>query len=38
MLTAIRAMAEAAERTPDLASIVAAGDETVAETREMLPS
>jgi len=37
MLTAIRAMAEAAERTPDLASIVAAGDETVAETREMLP-
>ena len=37
MLTAIRAMAEAAERDPDLASIVAAGDETVARTREMLP-
>jgi uncharacterized protein len=37
MLTAIRAMAEAAERTPDLASIIAAGDETVAATREMLP-
>jgi DAK2 domain fusion protein YloV len=37
MLTAIRAMAEAAERAPDLGSIIAAGDETVARTREMLP-
>src|SRR6059058_5650531 len=37
MLTAIRAMADAAEQSPDLASIVAAGDETVARTREMLP-
>jgi fatty acid kinase len=37
MLTAIRAMAEAAESTPDLASIIAAGDETVAKTRDMLP-
>jgi len=37
MLTAIRAMADAAERDPDLASIIAAGDETVTKTREMLP-
>jgi DAK2 domain fusion protein YloV len=37
MLTAIRAMADAAERKPDLASIVAAGDATVVKTREMLP-
>jgi DAK2 domain fusion protein YloV len=37
MLTAIRAMADAAERTADLPSIIAAGDETVAKTREMLP-
>jgi fatty acid kinase len=37
MLTAIRAMADAAEQSPDLASIIAAGDETVAKTREMLP-
>ncbi|HEY8645203.1 MAG TPA: DAK2 domain-containing protein [Gaiellaceae bacterium] len=37
MLTAIRAMADAAERKADLASIIAAGDETVAKTREMLP-
>ena len=37
MLTAIRAMADAAGRKADLASIIAAGDETVAKTREMLP-
>jgi DAK2 domain fusion protein YloV len=37
MLTAIRAMADAAERKADLPSIIAAGDETVAKTREMLP-
>jgi len=37
MLTAIRAMADAADRKADLASIIAAGDETVAKTREMLP-
>ncbi len=37
MLTAIRAMADAAERQADLPSIIAAGDETVAKTREMLP-
>ena len=37
MLTAIRAMADAAERKADLAAIIAAGDETVAKTREMLP-
>jgi DAK2 domain fusion protein YloV len=36
MLTAIRAMAEAAERDADLATIIAAGDATVAETRELL--
>ena len=37
MLTAIRAMADAAERKADLVSIIAAGDATVAKTREMLP-
>jgi DAK2 domain fusion protein YloV len=37
MLTAIRAMADAAERKGDLSSIIAAGDETVVKTREMLP-
>src|SRR6478672_3347614 len=37
MLTAIRAMADAAERKADLPSIIAAGDATVAKTREMLP-
>jgi len=37
MLTAIRAMADAAGQAPDLAAIIAAGDETVAKTREMLP-
>jgi DAK2 domain fusion protein YloV len=37
MLTAIRRMAEAAERSADLAAIIAAGDDTVAKTREMLP-
>jgi DAK2 domain fusion protein YloV len=37
MLTAIRAMADAAERKPDLAAILAAGDATVVKTREMLP-
>jgi uncharacterized protein len=38
MLTAIRAMADAAEkRGADLPSIIAAGDATVARTREMLP-
>jgi uncharacterized protein len=37
MLTAIRAMADAAARNADLASIIGAGDETVAKTREMLP-
>ncbi len=37
MLTAIRAMADAAERKADLAGIIAAGDATVAKTRELLP-
>ena len=37
MLTAIRAMADAAERKADLPTIIAAGDATVAQTREMLP-
>jgi DAK2 domain fusion protein YloV len=37
MLTAIRAMAEAGEREPDLAKIVAAGDACVVRTQEMLP-
>ena len=38
MLTAIRAMADAAEKkNADLASIIAAGEQTVAKTRDMLP-
>ena len=37
MLTAIRAMADAAERKSDLGAILAAGDATVVKTREMLP-
>jgi DAK2 domain fusion protein YloV len=37
MLTAIRAMADAAEQGGDLAAIVARGDETVAVTQSMLP-
>ncbi len=37
MLTAIRELAEAAERGLGLPEILAAGDETVARTREMLP-
>ncbi|HEX7626272.1 MAG TPA: DAK2 domain-containing protein [Gaiellaceae bacterium] len=37
MLTAIRSMADAAERGGDLAAIIARGDDTVAQTREMLP-
>ena len=37
MLTAIRALADAAERGLTLPEIVAAGDETVTQTREMLP-
>ncbi len=37
ILTAIRAMAEAAEQGGDLAAIVASGDETVAATQAMLP-
>jgi DAK2 domain fusion protein YloV len=37
MLTAIRALADAAERGSSLPEIVAAGDEVVARTREMLP-
>jgi DAK2 domain fusion protein YloV len=37
MLTAIRELAEAAERGLALPEILAAGDETVARTREMLP-
>ncbi len=37
MLTAIRALAEAAEHGDDLATIVARGDETVAATQAMLP-
>ncbi len=37
MLTAIRAMADAAKKQNDLASIVAAGDAAVAATREQLP-
>jgi fatty acid kinase len=37
MLTAIRAMAEAAEHGGDLAAIVARGDETVTATQAMLP-
>ena len=37
ILTAIRTMAEEAESGGDLAAIVARGDETVRETRELLP-
>jgi DAK2 domain fusion protein YloV len=37
MLTAIRSLAEAAERGLSLPEIVAAGEETVVQTREMLP-
>jgi DAK2 domain fusion protein YloV len=37
MLTAIRSMADAAEHGGDLATIIARGDDTVAQTREMLP-
>jgi uncharacterized protein len=37
MLTAIRALADAAEQNPDLASIIAAGDAIVVKTRAMLP-
>ncbi len=37
MLTAIRAMADAAEQGGDLPAIVARGDETVVQTRELLP-
>jgi DAK2 domain fusion protein YloV len=37
MLTAIRALADAAERGLALPEIVAVGDETVTRTREMLP-
>jgi uncharacterized protein len=37
MLTAIRSMADAAEQGADLAGVVAQGDETVTETRELLP-
>ena len=37
ILTAIRALAEAAEQGGDLAAIIARGDETVAATQAMLP-
>jgi DAK2 domain fusion protein YloV len=37
MLTAIRSLADAAEQGLTLPEIVAAGDETVMQTREMLP-
>jgi DAK2 domain fusion protein YloV len=37
MLTAIRSMADAAEHGGDLETIVARGDDTVAQTRDMLP-
>ncbi len=37
MLTAIRELADAAQRNADLASVVAAGDASVLRTREMLP-
>ena len=37
MLTAIRSMADAAEHGADLATIIARGDDTVAQTRGMLP-
>jgi DAK2 domain fusion protein YloV len=37
MLTAVRALADAAEQGADLAGIVAAGDACVVRTRELLP-
>jgi DAK2 domain fusion protein YloV len=37
MLTAIRSMADAAEHGGDLATVIARGDDTVAQTRDMLP-
>src|SRR5689334_16347525 len=37
MLTAIRSMADAAEHGSDLPAIVARGDDTVVQTRDMLP-
>ena len=37
MLTAIRSMADAAEHGGDLATIVARGDDTVSQTKNMLP-
>jgi DAK2 domain fusion protein YloV len=37
MLTAIRSMADAAEHGGDLATVIARGDDTVAQTRNMLP-
>jgi DAK2 domain fusion protein YloV len=37
MLTAIRELADAAERDADLKTVVAAGDASVVRTREMLP-
>jgi DAK2 domain fusion protein YloV len=37
MLTAIRELADAAERNADLAAVVVAGDASVVRTREMLP-
>ncbi len=37
MLTAIRELADAAERSADLKKVVAAGDASVVRTREMLP-
>ena len=37
MLTAIRSMADAAEHGAELAGIIARGDDTVAQTRDMLP-
>jgi uncharacterized protein len=37
MLTAIRELADAAERNADLKKVVAAGDASVVRTREMLP-
>ena len=37
MLTAIRSMADAAEHGGDFATIIARGDDTVEQTREMLP-
>jgi DAK2 domain fusion protein YloV len=37
MLTAIRSMADAAEHGGDLATVIARGDDTVLQTRDMLP-